>query len=51
MSPSGRELPRAVQHVEVRYLGDDSHSIKNMTCRSAEEMLESGQERALEMNV
>jgi len=33
MSPSGRELPRAVQHVEVRYLGNDSHYMDKQTFR------------------
>ena len=27
MSSPGRELPRAVQHVEVRYLGNDSYYV------------------------
>ena|GEM_PF-2751360 len=29
----GRELPRAVQHVEVRYLGNDSHYMDKQTFR------------------
>ena len=33
MSPSGRELPRAVQRGDVRYAGNDSHYIEKLTCR------------------
>ena len=42
MSPVGRLLPRAVQHGDVRYLGNDSHYMGKLTSRSVEVMPEIG---------